>query len=93
MDMIAPAIGWKAPRYELAEAKLWRAAFSAFVCDAMRYHQGLPARYGQHVESEAAYHDLMECGAHLRHLCDMVDMDAEVCSERFRRWCARNPKN
>lgn len=89
--IVAPAVGWKAERTNSPELKLWRAAFACYVADAMRFHQGLPARYGQESEAERAFRDILATGPHLRHLCDMVDMDAAVCTQKFKRWTQRHP--
>lgn len=83
--------GFRSERPDRSETRLWRAAFACFVADAMRHHQGLPARYGRESEAERAFRDIMATGPLLRHLCDMIDMDAEVCSQKFRRWTQRHP--
>lgn len=91
MDMIRPANN--EDRQDCPEVRMWRAALAVFLVDAMKWHQGNVVKFGRTIGDEVAYKDSLSCGYRLKWLCAMAGSDPQYVSERFRRWCARNPKN
>lgn len=79
------------------DERLWRAVLCQLLKDASAHHRRVTKRpyplppQPEREEMESAYHDVVNVGPMLRHICKQLDLAPLVVSDGFLTYCGIDP--